>query len=76
MHARYDSDPMNPASRMSVAENLKADIERAITVDVTLGSLVTDARLLTAAEFIQVGAPPVILTQPIELRLYRAYRSP
>ncbi len=76
IHARYDADPVHPASKLAVFENLKADMERALTVDITLGGLVCDVRLLTAAEFVGMGSPVVIVTQPVEARFSRTYGSP
>ena len=76
IHARHDADPVNPSSKLSVFENLKSDMERALAVDITLGGLAVDVRLFTAAEFVGMGQPIVIVTQPVEIRLYRAYGSP
>ena len=30
IHARHDADPVNPSSKLSVFENLKSDMERAL----------------------------------------------
>lgn len=76
IHARYDADPIDPSSKLAVLENLKADMERALTVDITLGGLAVDVRLQTAADFVGMGSPVVIVTQPVEIRLYRQYGVP
>ena len=76
VHARQDVDPFDPSKKLEAMENLKADIEVAVNVDLTLGGLVTDVRLLSPADFVGMGSAITIVTQPIELRLYRAYGAP
>ena len=76
VHGRQDVDPLDPSQKLAAMENMKADIEVAVNVDLTLGGLVTDMRLLPPAEFVGMGSPITIVTQPIELRSYRAYGAP
>lgn len=70
------SDVVDPLARATVWENLAADIEVALSADVTLGGLVYDVRLLEPAPFVGVGSPVVILVQPWEARLHRTYGAP
>lgn len=75
--ARFDvTDIADPQARATVWENLAADLETALAVDVTLDGLVYDLRLLEPAPFVGVGSPTVILVQPWEARLHRTYGSP
>lgn len=75
--ARKDvTDSDDPAAKATIWENLAADIETTMAVDVTLGGLVYDIRLLEPAPFIGVGSPIVVLVQPWEARLHRTYGAP
>lgn len=75
--ARKDvTDSDDPAAKATIWENLAADIEVALSADVTLGGLVYDIRLLEPAPFIGVGSPIVVLVQPWEARLHRTYGAP
>ena len=74
--ARYDAAHADAGARAQVWEDLAADIERALTVDVTLGGLVYDTRVLVPQPFVGTGSPIVILVQPIEVRVHREYGVP
>lgn len=74
--ARYDADTSDPLSRMVVWENLAADLEVALAVDITLGGLAYDVRVLEPQPVIVVGSATVVLMQPIEVRYHRTYGVP
>jgi hypothetical protein len=75
--ARMDvADTVDPAARATVWENLAADLEAAFAIDVTLGGLVYDVRLLTPQPFVGVGSGVVGLIQPWEARMHRTYGEP
>lgn len=76
LHRRYDADAGDQATKATVWEHLAADLERALTADVTLSGLVYDTRLLTPQPFVGVGSNVVILVQPIEMRVHRGYGTP
>lgn len=76
VHVRKDADEGDPAARMTVWENLAADIEVALTQDVTLGGLCYDVRLGTPRPFVGVGSGIVMLVQPVSVRLHRTYGEP
>lgn len=70
------TDVTDPLARVTAWENLAADLEKALAVDVTLGGLVYDVRLLEPAPYIGVGSPIVMLVQPWEARVHRTYGAP
>jgi hypothetical protein len=70
------SDIVDPLARATTWEHLAADLEKAFAVDVTLGGLVYDLRLLEPQPFVGVGSPVVILVQPWEARVHRTYGAP
>lgn len=70
------TDVTDPAGRATVWENMAADIELALSADVTLGGLVYDLRLMEPAPFVGVGSGVVILVQPWEARVHRTYGAP
>ena len=76
--ARMDAveSAVNPLARAIVWEGLASDIEKALAVDVTLGGLVYDIRLLTPQPLVAVGSEIVVLVQPFEARLHRTYGAP
>ena len=74
---RHDiGDVLDPLQRITVAENLIADLEVAIALDYSLGGLVQDTRLLVPQTLVAVGAPMVLVIQPWECRFWREYGLP
>jgi hypothetical protein len=76
VHARKDCEDGDPVGRVTTWENLVADMEVALTQDVTLGGLVYDVRLGTPRPFVGVGSNIVIVVQPVTVRLHRTYGEP
>jgi hypothetical protein len=74
--ARYDAASDDPLSKVTVWENLAADLEVALEADVTRGGLVVDTRCSTPQPFTGVGSNVVILVQPVIMKLYRRYGTP
>lgn len=73
--ARQDSP--DRASKMATWEHLIADIEVALTRDITLGGLVVDTRVGPSSPGFDMGnTPTVFVVQPVMLRLIRTYGSP
>src|SRR5919198_6639264 len=72
---RMDADSANPSAKMTTWEYMHADLETALTPDVTLGGTVVATRLLVPAPFVGVGTNIVILFQPVKMTIYRAYRD-
>ena len=79
LYARVDSPGLDTSQKDDAFENLLADIERALTVDITRGGNASDTRL-HPAEAAAMGAanqPIVILSQAIEIRgALRIYGQP
>ena len=74
--AAHDAEQLDPTSRLSVFQQLCADIEKAITVDITRGGRVTDTRIVEKQMGMMVGGQRVIAVVQLELRLHRTYGSP
>lgn len=74
--AADDATPLDPADRALRYTNLVADIERALTQDVTLGGLVYDVRIRDSVQAITVGAQRVVAVVHTDARVYRTYGSP
>lgn len=63
--------------RAETWEKLIADLERAITTDITLGGLVIDMRLQEPTPGFDLGASPrVVVVQPLVCNVIRAYGEP
>jgi hypothetical protein len=75
VYGRMDGDSADQEGRMAVWENMVADLETAICLDVTLGGLVCDTRLLEPAPFVGVGTNIVIVSAAVRMTIYRAYRN-
>ena len=76
VQCRKDCEDADPAARATTWENLIADVEVALTQDVTLGGLVYDVRLGTPRPFVGVGSNIVVVVQPVTVRLHRTYGEP
>jgi hypothetical protein len=74
---RHDiGNVLDPLARITVVENLIADLERAIATDYSLGGLVIDTRLLVPQPLVAVGSSMVLVVQPWEVRYRRVYGVP
>lgn len=63
--------------RMKTWEHLIADIEVALTRDITFGGIAVDVRLLEPTPGFDLGASPtIIVVQPLVVRLIREYGKP
>jgi hypothetical protein len=76
VHVRKDAASAEAHARMETWENLGADIEKALTVDVTLGGLVYDVRVAQPRPFVGVGSAIVIVVNPVRVSLHRTYGEP
>ena len=73
----YASGPIHTRSRMEAWEQLIADIEVALTRDITLGGIVIDTRVMEPTPGFDLGASPmIIVVQPVVVKLIRTYGSP
>jgi hypothetical protein len=70
------ADVADPAARMQTWERLHSDIERALAVDITLGGLVYDVRVLPPRPFVGIGSAIVIVASPVKVSYHRAYGEP
>jgi hypothetical protein len=67
----------NTSRKTKTWEELLADIEVALTRDITLGGLCVDVRLLEATPGFDLGSSPsVFVNQPLVVKLIRTYGSP
>lgn len=67
----------NLTRRMETWEQLIADIEVALTRDISLGGLAVDVRLQTPTPAFDMSASPsVVVVQPVVIRLIREYGKP
>ena len=74
---RHDiANVLDPLARMTVVENLIADIERAVAEDYSLGGLVIDTRLGVPQPIVGIGSSMVLVVQPFECRWRREYGVP
>lgn len=69
-------DLADPGARMAAWERVAADVERALGVDVTLGGLVYDVRVMPPRPFVGIGSPIVIVASPVSVRYHRTYGTP
>lgn len=76
VQGRYDVKDGDPTARATALENMAHDIEKALTVDVTLGGLVYDTRVMVPRGFVGLGSEIVILVQPVTVRIHRTYGEP
>lgn len=76
--ARMDAETGLGTSLKTVAwERLLADIEVALTQDITLGGLAVDVRLLEATPGFDLGAvTTIVVVQPVLCTLIRSYGLP
>ena len=77
--ARVDAEqnPGSASQKMLAWENLIADIEVALTRDITLGGIVIDTRVLEPQPASDIGGGPmVIVVQPVQVRFIRPYGTP
>lgn len=75
---RVDAPGSNPNRKDDAAEHMLADIEKALTVDITRGGYAIDTRLHQPPAAV-IGLPTedrMILTQPVEIRVQRSYGQP
>lgn len=75
IHERVDADAADQLSRIKTLEHIAADLETALQADTTRGGLATDTRLGVAIPWVSLGSNACILMQPVEVRIYRAYRN-
>lgn len=74
---RHDvPDALDALGRVTVWEQLIADIERAVVEDVSFGGLCIDTRLSEPQPIVGIGSPMVLVVQPWEIRLRRTYGQP
>lgn len=67
----------NLGRRMDTWEQLIADIEVALTRDITLGGLAVDVRLLTPTPaFDMAASSTIVVVQPVAIKLIREYGKP
>lgn len=76
--ARHDAPGGTSTSRkMETWEQLIADIEVAMTRDITLGGVAVDTRLLEATPGFDLGdKPTIIVIQPLVVKIIREYGKP
>lgn len=74
--ARIDVTGVAPNRRMVAWEAWSADVERAVTVDITRGGHAVDTRLREPQPLLGVGTNQVYVRQVAEMRLYRTYGQP
>lgn len=73
----YAVGPAHTRSKMETWEQLIADIEVALTRDITLGGIAVDVRLLEPTPGFDLGASPIItVLQPVVVNLIRSYGQP
>jgi len=70
------ADVVDPRARAAAWEKMAADLEKAYAVDVTLGGLLYDLRLMPPAPFVGVGTDVVMVVVPFEARFHRTYGEP
>jgi hypothetical protein len=67
---------LDPVSRVNVYEQLCADIEKAVTVDISRGTLATDTRITGRQMQVTTGSLRVVAVVQLEVRTYRTYGAP
>jgi hypothetical protein len=73
---RYDGASDDPTSKVTVWENLAADLEVALEADMTRAGLASDTRCMTPQPFTGVGSNIVIVVVPVQIKIYRQYGRP
>ena len=74
--AATDAQALVATSRAQTFQRLCADIEKALTVDVTRNGKATDTRILDKRMGIMVSALRVMAVVQTEVRLHRTYGAP
>jgi hypothetical protein len=74
------SDLLDRVARITVAEHLIADLERAVCNDAvggsSFGGLCIDTRLMASQSFVGIGSPIVLVVVPFTQRHRRTYGAP
>lgn len=74
--AAADVDPQDPTAKLTMIQTLHADLERALTRDVTRGGLATDTRIDDKQADAPTGSPRVLAIQTVLVRVHRTYGDP
>jgi len=74
--AAHNAEQLVQTARLQTFQRLAADIEKALTVDVTRGGRATDTRIVDKQMFMSVGGQRVLAVVQCEVRLYREYGKP
>ena len=74
--AAADAAQIDGTSRVLTFQKLAADVEKALTVDITRGQRVSDTRIVDKQMGMMVGAQRVIAIVQTEVRLHRQYGKP
>lgn len=73
----YATGPAHTRSKMETWERLIADIEVALTRDITLGGIAVDTRVLEPTPGFDLGQTPLVtVIQPVTVDLIRTFGSP
>lgn len=74
--ARNDAGSSDPLAKVTIAENLAADLEVALEADMTRGGFACDTRCDPPGVFIGLGSQVVIVTVKVTCKIYRQYGAP
>lgn len=66
----------DPVAKTKVYERLCADIEKAMTVDISRGGMATDTRIIGRQMQVTTGSVRVVALVQVEIRVYRTYGAP
>lgn len=66
----------DPVAKTKVYERLCADIEKAMTADITRGGMATDTRIIGRQMQVTTGSVRVVALVQLEVRVYRTYGAP
>ena len=67
---------LDPVSRVKTYEELCADIEKAVTVDIARGGKATDTRIAGKQMQVTTGSLRVVAIVQLEVKTYREYGKP
>ena len=74
--AATDVELLDPLSKLAAIQQLHADIETALVVDVTRGGRATDTRIVDKQHDTPTGSRRVLVIVQVHVRLHRQYGAP
>ena len=74
--AAADVEVLDPLAKLRAIQTLHADLELAVTQDITRGGLATDTRIDDKQHDAPTGSPRILAIQTLLVRVHRTYGDP